>query len=99
MGIGIEPIQMTHHVEGTITGIDGNHIRVAEDSGSNGCATAAISVVDIVKVTKLFRSGTEITDKDLKRGDRVVVEATMRGDILEASEIRVDDLVPAGPKS
>jgi hypothetical protein len=35
---------------------------------------------------------TRITEQDLRRGDRVVIDATNRGEILEAIEIRVNDL-------
>lgn len=91
-GLDSDQIQLKEHVTGTIARIDGKRIRVAEDDDQSGCATAGVRLVDIVDSTKLFRSGMGITEQDLRRGDRVVIEATARGQILEASEIRVDDL-------
>jgi hypothetical protein len=90
-GTRSEQVQLREHVTGTITRIDGKRIRVVEDVDPSGCATTGVKLVDIVDSTKLFRSGTGITDKDLRPGDRVVIEATARGDVLEASEIDVDE--------
>jgi len=86
-----EQVRLSEHVTGTITRIDGKRIRVIEDVDQSGCATTGVKLVDIVDSTKLFRSGTGITVKDLRPGDRVVIEATARGDVLEASEIDVND--------
>jgi len=97
-GTRSEQVQLREHVTGTITRIDGKRIRVVEDVDQNGCATTGVKLVDIVDSTKLFRSGTGITEKELRRGDRVVIEATARGDVLEASEIDVDDLGSAEHK-
>ncbi|HLV85865.1 MAG TPA: hypothetical protein VKV39_02740 [Candidatus Sulfotelmatobacter sp.] len=57
-----------------------------------GCATSGIKMVDIVERTKLFRGDAAISDNDLQRGDHVTVDAALRGEILEAIEIRVRDL-------
>lgn len=97
-GTRSEQVQLREHVTGTITRIDGKRIRVVQDVDQNGCATTGVKLVDIVDSTKLFRNGTGITGKDLRRGDRVVIEATARGDVLEASEIDVDDLGSAEHK-
>jgi hypothetical protein len=93
-GLDSEHIQMKEHVTGIITRIDGRRIRVVEDDDQSGCA-AGIKLVDIVESTRLFRSGEGITEHDLRSGDRVVIEATARGQILEASEIRVGNLASA----
>ena len=63
-----------------------------------GCATAGVRLVDVVVTTKLVRSGTIIAQTDLKDGDRVLIDATARGEILEAPEIRVEDLSSAEHK-
>jgi hypothetical protein len=84
-------LQLKEHVAGTITRIDGKRIRVLEDVDQNGCATSGVKLIDIVENTKLRRSGALITNKELQRGDRVVIEATARGQILEANEIWVQD--------
>ena len=89
--VSTEQIQLKEHVAGTISRIDGKRIRVVEDIDPIGCATSGIRLVDIVEGTRLLRSGASIADKDLQRGDRVVIEATTRGDVMEASEITVDD--------
>ena len=71
---------------------DGEGIRVLEDVDPMGCTTSGVRLVDIVEGTKLFRSGLVIADKDLQRGDRVVIEATVQSQTLEASEIQVQNL-------
>ena len=84
-------LQLKEHVAGTITKIDGRRIRVLEDIDPNGCATSGVRVIEIVDGTKLRKSGATITGRDLQRGDRVSIEATARGPILEANEILVED--------
>jgi len=91
-GFSNDQIQLKEQVTGTITRIDGSRLRVVEDEDRNGCATAGIRLVHIVESTKLFRGSAEITGQDLRRGDHVVIDATVRGEILEASEIRLNDL-------
>lgn len=90
-GLNNDQIQLKEHVIGTITRIDGSRIRLVEDDDQSGCA-AGIRLVDVVDSTKLFRGTTGITEQDLRRGDRVVIEATVRGEVLEATEIRVSVL-------
>jgi hypothetical protein len=90
----IDNIQLQEHVAGTITRIYGNRIRLLEDADPNGCATSGVRLIDIVQGTRLLRNGAVITESDLHRGDRVLVEAIARGQILEASEIQVQDASP-----
>jgi hypothetical protein len=89
--INLDSIQLQEHVAGTITRIYGNRIRLLEDEDPNGCATSGVMLIDIVPGTRLLRNGAVITKSDLHRGDHVLVEATGRGQILEASEIQVLD--------
>jgi hypothetical protein len=90
-GLNSDQIQLKEPLTGTITRIDRGRIRVVEDDDQSGCA-AGIRLVDVVDGTKLFRGGTGITEQDLRRGDRVAIEATVRGEVLEATEIRVNEL-------
>lgn len=85
-------IQLKEHVAGTITRIDGKRLRVLEDVDPMGCSTSGVRLVDILDTTKLLRSGAVITETDLQSGDRVVIEATARGEILEATGVRIEDL-------
>src|SRR5260370_26207149 len=89
--INLDSIQLQQHVTGTITRIYGKRIRLLEDEDPNGCATSGVRLIDIIQGTRLLRNGAVITESDLHRGDRVLVEATARGQILEASEIQVQD--------
>lgn len=89
--INLDTIQLQEHVAGTITRIYGNRIRLLEDEDPNGCATSGVRLIDIVQRTRLLRNGAVITESDLHRGDRVLVEAIARGQILEANEIQVQD--------
>ena len=89
--INLDSIQLQEHLAGTITRINGNRIRLLEDEDPNGCATSGVRLIDIVQSTRLLRNGAVITENDLHRGDRVLVEATARGQILEAIEIQVQD--------
>ena len=82
---------LQEHVTGTVRRIEGRRLRIMEDPDPMGCATSGIRLVDIVEGTKLFRSGSAIADKDLQRGDHVIIDATVHGEILEAVEIRVQD--------
>ncbi len=90
--VAAEEIQVKEHITGTISRIEGKRLRISEDPDPMGCATSGIKLVDIVERTKLFRSGSAITDRDLQRGDHIIVDATAHGEILEAIEIRVQDL-------
>ena len=89
--INLDSIQLQEHLRGTITRINGNRIRLLEDPDPNGCAISGVRWIDIVQATRLLRNGAVITESDLHRGDRVLVEATARGQILEAIEIQVQD--------
>ena len=90
--INLDSIQLQEHLLGTITRIYGNRIRLLEDEDPNGCATSGVRLIDIVQGTKLLRNGALITESDLHRGDRILVVATARGQILEAIEIQVQDV-------
>jgi hypothetical protein len=90
--INLDSIQLQEHLLGTITRIYGNRIRLLEDEDPNGCATSGVRLIDIVQGTKLLRNGAVITESDLHRGDRILVVATARGQILEAIEIQVQDV-------
>jgi hypothetical protein len=89
--LSTQQIQLKEHVMGTIARIDGKRLRVLEDVDPMGCATSGVRLVDIVEGTRLLRSGAAIVGSDLQRGDRVDIDATAHGDILEAAEIRVDE--------
>ena len=89
--INLDNIQLQQHLVGTITRIYGNRIRLLEDVETNGCATSGVRWIDIVQGTRLLRNGAVITESDLHRGDRVLVEATARDQIMEAIEIQVQD--------
>ena len=82
---------LNQHVTGTISRINGKRLRVMEDPDPMGCATSGIKLVDIVEDTKLFRGESPIADKDLQRGDRVIIDATTHGEVLQAVQIRVQD--------
>jgi hypothetical protein len=90
--LGGEIIQVKEHVVGTISRIDGKRLRISEDPDPMGCATSGIKMVDIGERTKLFSGDAPISDNDLQRGDRVIVDAAHHGEILEAIEVRVLDL-------
>lgn len=89
--INLDSIQLREHLAGTITRIYGNRIRLLQDENPNGCATSGVRLIDIVHGTRLLRNGVVITESDLHRGDRVLVEATARDQIMEAIEIQVQD--------
>lgn len=91
--INLDAIQLQEHLAGTISRIHGNRIRLLEDEDPNGCASG-VRLIDIVQGTRLLRNGAVITESDLHRGDHVLVEATARGQILEAVEIQVQDASP-----
>ncbi|HXJ88160.1 MAG TPA: hypothetical protein VMS18_15175 [Candidatus Binatia bacterium] len=95
--IATEEIQVKEHLTGTISRIDGKRLRISEDPDPMGCATSGIKMVDIVERTKLFRGDIAISDNNLQRGDHVTLEATHRGEILEAIEIRVQALTVPDP--
>ena len=88
---------LNEHVTGTISRINGKRLRVMEDPDPTGCATSGIKLVDIVEGTKLFRGEFAIADKDLQRGDRVIIDATAHGEFLQAVEIRVQDATAPDP--
>jgi Domain of unknown function (DUF5666) len=69
------------HVMGTVAALDANHIVVKNAEG----ITTSIALTD---ETKYRRGKTATSRADLKIGDRVVVEATKRGDRMIASEVR-----------
>jgi len=87
-----QELSVNEQITGTIRRIDGKRLRIIEDPDPMGCATSGIKMVDIVERTKLFRGDAVITDDDLQRGDHVTVDAALRGETLEAIEIRVQDL-------
>lgn len=94
--IAAEEVQVKEHVTGTIRRIDGKRIRISEDPDPMGCATSGIKMVDIVERTRLLRGDAAISDNDLQRGDHVSVDLVHHGEILEAIEIRIQDLTPPG---
>ena len=87
-----QELSVNEQITGTIKRIDGKRLRITEDPDPMGCATSGIKMVDIVERTKLFRGDSAISDNDLQRGDHVTVDAALRGETLEAIEIRVQDL-------
>ena len=69
------------HVMGKVTNISENSITVE--------TTAKTSViVEVSDKTKLEKSGSPATLKDLKVGDKLVIHANSSGDKLVASEVR-----------
>jgi hypothetical protein len=91
-----QELSVNEQITGTIRRIDGKRLRITEDPDPMGCATSGIKMVDIVERTRLFRGDAAITDNDLQRGDHVTVDAALRGETLEAIEIRVQDLTAPG---
>ena len=68
------------HVMGKVTNISDNSITVE--------TTAKKSVtVDVTDKTKFEKSGSPVTLKDLKVGDKVVIHADVSGDKLVANEV------------
>ncbi|HXJ87548.1 MAG TPA: hypothetical protein VMS18_12075 [Candidatus Binatia bacterium] len=91
-----QELSLNEQITGTIRRIDGKQLRITEDPDPMGCATSGIRMVDIVDRTRLFRGDAVISDNDLQRGDHVTVDAALRGETLEAIEIRVQDLTAPG---
>jgi hypothetical protein len=87
-----QELSVNEQITGTIKTIAGKRLRITEDPDPMGCATSGIKMVDIVERTRLFRGDAVISDSDLQRGDHVRVDAALRGETLEAIEIRVQDL-------
>ncbi|HTT22568.1 MAG TPA: hypothetical protein VMG82_26810 [Candidatus Sulfotelmatobacter sp.] len=87
-----QELSVNEQITGTIKTIAGKRLRITEDPDPMGCATSGIKMVDIVERTRLFRGDAVISDSDLQRGDHVTVDAALRGETLEAIEIRVQDL-------
>jgi preprotein translocase subunit YajC len=69
------------HVMGTVTSISDNSITV--ETTSKKAVTVSVS-----SSTKFQKSGSPVTLKDLKVGDKVVIHATGSEDKLVATEIR-----------
>jgi len=69
------------HVMGTVTAISNNSVTVQTVDKKS-------STVEITAQTKFVKSGVAASIKDLKVGDRVVVDAGKIGEKLEAHQVR-----------
>ena len=74
--------QGMHHVMGTVTKISDNSITV-----ENASKTSA--AVGIGPATKFIKKGANVTIKDLKVGDRVVVHAHGTEKALQADTVQI----------
>ena len=70
------------HVLGTVTKIGADAITVSTGQGVE-------KLVSIVPSTKFLKAGSPATLKDLKIGDRVAVHAKPKGELLEATEVKI----------
>jgi len=70
------------HVLGTVTKIDPKAITVSTSPGVE-------KIVSIVPSTKFLKDGSPAILKDLKVGDRVAVHAKPKGEVLEATEVKI----------
>ena len=77
-----QELSVNEQITGKIRRIDGKRLRISEDPDPMGCATSGIKMVDIVQRTKLFRGDAPISDNDLQRGDRVIVDAAHHGELF-----------------
>lgn len=71
-----------HHILGKVTAVSANSITV-ETAGKE----MKVVTVLVGAQTKFLKSGSSVSLKDLKVGDRVVIYAKARGDKLEASPV------------
>jgi preprotein translocase subunit YajC len=71
------------HIMGKVIAVSDNSITVETAGKEPKTVTVAITAQ-----TKFVKSGAAASVKDLKVGDRVVIHADMKGDKLEAHEVR-----------
>jgi Cu/Ag efflux protein CusF len=70
------------HVMGTVTKIDLMSISVRTTDG-------AVKTVKVMPETKFVKNASTTRLEDLKVGDRVVIHAKARGDMLQATEVKI----------
>jgi hypothetical protein len=78
------------HVLGTVTAIDADHVEVKTKAGK-------VVSVTLTGATKYTKDGAAAAAKDMQVGQRVSVEATPRGEALEASEVKLGVMTKAAP--
>lgn len=74
----------------------GKATKVSDKSMTVETAKKETKIVEITPETKVFRSGTPASFKELKVGDRVVVNAKKSGDKLQADVVRIGSAVNKG---
>jgi|ERR1700730_995983 hypothetical protein len=79
------------HVMGTVAKVAGNSITVTTTSGNS-------TVVTVADATKFLKGHSPASLQDLKVGDRVVIHAKLKGQALEATEVRIGSSPTASGK-
>jgi hypothetical protein len=82
------------HVLGTVIAADDRHVELKTD------AKASVTVL-LTKDTKYLRKGAPVGRDELKVGARVLIDASKKGEELEAKELRIvpaPSASPGGPR-
>lgn len=74
------------HIMGAVTAISANSLTLKTATGAQ--------VIAITSQTKFLKSGAAASVKDLKSGDRVIVEAEKRDGKMEAESVRFGKPMP-----